>query len=358
MKLVIIGNGSTALGCAGRYYVNRHTAEFLADLGNSGHAVTFIEPKNHLRVNANLQDGLLPAAIVRPLPVSKNRPISLGRALIAILRAEFLYVFFPGTLPRAIVRLCQFLRKPYGIYLRGEQFAVTGHDAAVFRNARFICSVAGMSERVHQLNNRIITIRPMLDISPTDSRHRNFPARVDTPWHLLFVGRLEEAKGVRELIVAAQRLQAKGFPFILTLVGGGALHDELSRCFGNDVDAPIRVLGVLDNREALFAAYENADIFVLPTHHEGFPRVLYEAMIKSMVIMTTFVGGIPSLMISDHNCLEIPLRDPEAIVETIIAATADPENMQRLSKNANETVLAVLSQYPSHLEAVIGKMNA
>lgn len=357
MKLVIVGNGATAVDSQGNSYVNRHTAQFLVDLSNSGYDLIFIEPKGSLRVNKNLQDGLLPSTIIKSLPISKKKLNSLCKATVELLRADFVYIFFPGNLPHVMIQLCQLLRKPYGIYLRGEKFSVLGRDAEIFYQARFICSVTGIGERVRHLNEQIVTIRPMLDISPADSYQRNFSVRDNAPWRLLFVGRLEEEKGVRELIEAALYLQTQRFPFTLSLVGGGPLHDELFCRFGNDTNAPIRILGMIDNKSTLFAEYEEADIFVLPTYHEGFPRVLYEAMIKSMVIMTTFVGGIPGLMISDHNCLKIPMRDPKAIAETITTITTNVKNMQRLSENARKTVLTVLSNYPSHLEAILGKIN-
>ena len=111
-------------------------------------------------------------------------------------------------------------------------------------------------------------------------------------------------------------------------------------------------------KSALMAEYEAADFFVLPTHHEGFPRVLYEAMINAMVIVTTFVGGIPGLMKNGENCIEIPLKSPKVIADAIENLSRDAVQMQRLSESGLETIMTVLNTYPSHLEAVKGALNA
>ena len=51
----------------------------------------------------------------------------------------------------------------------------------------------------------------------------------------------------------------------------------------------------------LFNFYRKSDIFIHPTYHEGFPRVLWEAAVNCSPIVTTSVGGIPNLL---QNYLE------------------------------------------------------
>ncbi len=107
---------------------------------------------------------------------------------------------------------------------------------------------------------------------------------------------------------------------------------------------------------ALYAEFEKADLFVLPTHHEGFPRVLYEAMIKSTVIITTFVGGIPGVMRAGVDCIEIPCKNSTAIADAVESLTADRPRMQELAAAAMRTVLGVLDRHPTHLDAVVQRI--
>src|SRR5690606_19007975 len=101
------------------------------------------------------------------------------------------------------------------------------------RKARFIATVSETLTRpVASLNPDIFRIRPMVDISAEDAKPKNFLSRELKPWQLLFVGRLEDAKGVRELVRAAELLAQREFAFQLTLVGGGPLYEELFARYG------------------------------------------------------------------------------------------------------------------------------
>ena len=357
MELAIVGNGATAVDDSGRYHVNRHTAQFLVDLARREHHVTYLEPHERLQPNGNLQDGELPPSLVRAVSVDKRSPLALWRAATVLRHADLTYVFYPGTVPRLAAGLCRRLDWPYAIYLRGERFATVGADAANLRGARFVCCVGGLGARVQDFNPNVISIQPMLDLSPADALRRDFASRDNSPWRLLFVGRLEAAKGVPELLQAADLLRACGLRFELTLVGGGPLYGELAARFGNQPGAPVRVTGIIDNKASLQQAYAQADLFVLPTHHEGFPRVLYEAMMKSNVILTTFVGGIPGLLRDGHDALRLPVGDAHGIAKVIAAAVCHRERMQALADAGHATVQQVLKRQPTHLGAVLRHLH-
>jgi glycosyltransferase involved in cell wall biosynthesis len=328
----------------------------------AGFTLSLIQPKESLCRNANLHDCSLFSGNVESLAIDNTGLFALPRmlppVLWRILTADFVYIFYPGTLPRIVALMCMAIHKPYGLYLRGEQFSTAGSGGEIFRSAKFITTVSSfLGKTIGHLNSRIIPIRPMFDITEKDSMRRDFRSRSNEPLRILFVGRLEEAKGIPELIEAAHILQARGFIFSLSLVGGGPLHAELSSRYGNDPADPIRVHGPIQDKSVLMSEYESADFFVLPTHHEGFPRVLYEAMIKSMVIFTTFVGGIPGLMTDGVNCVEIPVKSPDAIADSIEKTSQDKALMMRLSENGFETIMTVLNTYPTHLETVRGQLN-
>lgn len=357
MQLTVVGNGATAMDASMRFYATRHTAQFLGELAMCGHRVSYVEPHVQLTSHGTLHDGQLPLHLVQPVAVNKRSPVSLWRAVRTVLQADLAYVFYPGTVPRLAAILRRLLRQPYAIYLRGERFQTSGVDAAILRGARFICCVGGLAARVQGMNHRVITIQPMLDLRPDDALRRDYVGRDDSPWRLLFVGRLEVDKGVLELVQAAELLHARGFHFELTLVGGGPLHSELAARYGNRPGATVRVVGIIDNKSKLYSAYEAADLFVLPTHHEGFPRVLYEAMMKSNVILTTFVGGIPGVLRDEHSALRIPVGDPLGIANAIAAAVTDRRRMQALADAGHAIVQQVLTCQPTHLVAVLQNLN-
>lgn len=357
-KLLVVGNGATARDGAGACFINQHSCQFLIDLADAGCAVAFLQPEVPFDLHSSLYDRQIPHDKVHVLTLPRRaakRVLAVGPILSAIQRADLVYLFYPGALSRQVARWCRLIGKPYALYLRGEQFR-DAQDASICRGARFVISVSDvLAARLGCSDRRLTTIRPMLDVSREDAARRDVTRRA--PIQLLFVGRLEVPKGVPELIDAAERLADRGVDFELSLVGGGPLHGELSRRFPEDRDSGIRVTGAISDRARLMRLYERADIFILPTHHEGFPRVLYEAMIKSTAIVTTMVGGIPGLMKDQENCLAIPVGDPEAIASAIERLARDPTLIDRLAKAGLETVLHMMHSRPSHLDAVVSRLD-
>jgi glycosyltransferase involved in cell wall biosynthesis len=356
LKLLIVGNGPTALAADGAYHLERPVGQFLIDLAETGNDVTFLQPIQQLRPDANYFGSVMPPDSARIIGYRRRRPVSLARNAVAILsvlmRADFVYLFYPGTLPRLIARACRLFGKRYGLYLRGEQFT-EARDGPTIRGARFILSVSkSLLSGIGGAGRDAVVIRPMTLLSADDAVRRSFAERGDRPLRLLFVGRLEAGKGTPELIEAAEILQRRGVNFELTLVGGGPLHPMLARRFSSGPPGPVKVMGAVEDREWLMRAYEEADLLILPTHHEGFPRVLYEAMIKSAVVITTMVGGIPSLMKDGHNCLAIPVGDAAAIADAVERLAGDAALMQRLAAAGLATVLNVLQDNPPHVVAL------
>jgi glycosyltransferase involved in cell wall biosynthesis len=192
----------------------------------------------------------------------------------------------------------------------------------------------------------------MCQCSGADAMRRDPRQREDRPLRLLFVGRIEAEKGVPELLEAAELLSRRGVTFELKLVGLGALSEELSARFPGDVPGLIRVLGAVEDRAKLMQMFGEADVFVLPTHHEGFPRVLYEAMIKSTAVITTMVGGIPGLMRDGENCLAVRVKDAEGIADAVNRLANDPGLLHALGAAGLATAIDVLENNVPHAEAL------
>jgi len=362
LQLLVVGNGATAVDAAGTNYVNKHTCQFLIDLAARGHAVTSLEVQEDFDLDSSLYDRAIPAGLIRVLSFRWGNPLSRPRALatgaLAVLKADFVHLFYPGSLSRRIAGLCRRLGKPYGIYLRGERFGGDQSEEALFRGARFVACVSQtLAERVAPFNADVVVIRPMLDLSAANAVRRPARAAREGPFRLLFVGRLEEPKGIPELIEAAHMLEDRGLDFTLTLVGGGPFHASLLRRFGDGPEDRVRVVGAVADPDRLARYFEEADLLVLPTHHEGFPRVLYEAMIKSTTVVTTMVGGIPGLMRHEENCLAVPIGDAAAIADAVERLAGDPALLERLAEKGLATVLDVLANRPSHLEAVMSRLD-
>ncbi len=106
---------------------------------------------------------------------------------------------------------------------------------------------------------------------------------------VLFVGDLSVAKGIRDLLEARKQVLEQGGDFRLFFAGSGPLEDEISGVEG------CRLLGSL-SQEELASWYRAADLLVLPSHSEGTPVVVMEALSCGTPVLATRVGGVPGLI--------------------------------------------------------------
>jgi glycosyltransferase involved in cell wall biosynthesis len=73
---------------------------------------------------------------------------------------------------------------------------------------------------------------------------------------------------------------------------------------------------------------DEADLYCLPSHTEGLPRSLVEAMARALPAVASSVGGVPELL--DPACL-VPPGDPAALAGAIGRLLADKEEWVRQS---------------------------
>ncbi|MFT4515480.1 MAG: teichuronic acid biosynthesis glycosyltransferase TuaC, partial [Planctomycetota bacterium] len=101
------------------------------------------------------------------------------------------------------------------------------------------------------------------------------------------VGRLVAGKGFDVAVRAVRDLPNT----TLVLVGDGPERSKLAGLGGDRV----KFLGVLPATEVA-TAYQAADVFVLPSHREGWPNVVTEALASGLPVVATPVGGIPQIL--------------------------------------------------------------
>ncbi len=110
---------------------------------------------------------------------------------------------------------------------------------------------------------------------------------------LVFVGDVSKEKGVCELIEAFRKVRNKKKDLHLVVIG--TPHDAVSKIFArmeNGMKRSVHMTGGLPHWQ-IPQYLSAADIFVLPSHHEGLPNAVLEAMACGLPVIATAVGGIP-----------------------------------------------------------------
>jgi glycosyltransferase involved in cell wall biosynthesis len=172
------------------------------------------------------------------------------------------------------------------------------------------------------------------------------------PGRILFLGRLEEAKGVAELVDAAALL-APRFPHLrLVLAGSGDLDAWRRAAIERGIGAQVELTGWLEPaaREAQLA---RAAVFCLPSHAEGLPMALLEAMAAGKAVVASRVGGIPEAVRDGENGLLVPPQDAAALAAALARVLEDADLRARLGARARDTVAQHYST-----EAICGRLAA
>ena len=152
---------------------------------------------------------------------------------------------------------------------------------------------------------------------------------------LLCVASLTPRKGHAVLFRALARL--KQFEWRLRCAGSPAFDPPTAA----SLQALIRELGLTDriellgelDHEALAVAYQQADVFVLPSFHEGYGMALAEALARGLPILSTTAGAIPDTVPTDAGLLTPP-GDVAALTEALARVLNEPELRQKLAAGA------------------------
>lgn len=127
---------------------------------------------------------------------------------------------------------------------------------------------------------------------------------------LLFVGRINQRKGIKYLLEALRLLDTREVH--LTVCGRVVDGLELFRSFSGQVDVRPSV-----SAAELVAAYQSADLFVFPSVAEGFGQVLLESLACGLPVLSTTRTAAPDLIESGVQGFVVEPRRPDLIAERI-----------------------------------------
>jgi glycosyltransferase involved in cell wall biosynthesis len=191
-------------------------------------------------------------------------------------------------------------------------------------------------ERIHVQHN---SIRPEPAVSAEEVHvlRKNLGLNEDERM-ILTVGRLSKEKAQIDLLRAFKKLNDThaGINARLVIVGDGPERGSLEEAaVPLGISDRVVFTGQVKN---VGVYYRAADVLVNPSHSEGSPYVLLEAMAAKLPIVATAVGGVPEMVENNQTALLVPARDPCALANAIARVLNDEQLAQRLATCASTLV--------------------
>lgn len=168
-----------------------------------------------------------------------------------------------------------------------------------------------------------------------------------------FAARAETLKGVSELIEAFGLARQEERDIHLYAACAGSKVDEMiARAKELGAGSNFKHLGVYEGPEGRADFLRKIDVLILPSHTEGTPNSIVEAMSQGIPVIATAVGGIPDMLGRDAGLL-VPVGDARALADAMLRLALNPvlaAAMGRAGRARYETVYSPKAVLPLMLE--------
>lgn len=156
---------------------------------------------------------------------------------------------------------------------------------------------------------------------------------------VLYVGSVIQSKGIYELVDSWKSINCDAWELRIVGPAEQTFLIELAERAGPSIRT-IEFLGSLSHERTL-EQIDRCEIFVLPSHTEGHPQVILEAMSAGKAIVATHVGAVSEMLATNSpepSGVTIPPRDPVSLTTALLKLMFDPSSRRVLGSRACQRV--------------------
>lgn len=214
---------------------------------------------------------------------------------------------------RLISNLWEFIRKK--VLLKAKQ--IIAIDEACFE----LASKYNNQRNIHLIRNFVDTTVYFRDKNISGILSKNTKSKI-----VLFVGRIEEVKGLQLFVDAIAELRKHSNEWIGVVVGKGTYEETLRSYISyQQMDDAIVFTGPVYDQNELRKIYNQAEILLLTSYHEGIPMTILESLACGTPVLATDVGGISKLADGKMPCFIMKERNALLFANKIFEITASPK---------------------------------
>ncbi|MBB5149064.1 MULTISPECIES: glycosyltransferase [Ureibacillus] len=243
-------------------------------------------------------------------------------------------------------------------------YVVTAHGGDIERMAKKSASIRNWTEKILQESSYVIAVGPVLADQiekdygiPRDrilvcsmgvNRQQFKPGNKeivrkelnldDDAFIYLFVGNVIKQKGVEELLIAFQQVKKEANRKVKLVIIGSQRDRSFVNSLSPLMDDDVLMYGPMKQNE-LVKWYQASDVFVLPSHLEGFGLVALEAIASGTPVIASDVGGLTYLLKDGAGHLVEP-KNPKALADEMFNALTTPKE-QYTNQEACDEILHI-----------------
>lgn len=194
-------------------------------------------------------------------------------------------------------------------------------------------------------------------VKPPNAEARPF-TREGQPTKIVAAGRLHPKKGFDVLIRAVGKLRAWDYDVTCEIAGEGDERGVLEELIQElDLEACVSLKGWTDDVAGFLAT---GDLFAFPSHQEGFPLTLLEAMAVGLPVVASEIDGPLEIVTDGTDGRLVPDDDPDRFAEALAELMSDRGAAQRLGAAARRLVLTEYSpaELARRLDAALDGMTS
>ncbi len=167
---------------------------------------------------------------------------------------------------------------------------------------------------------------------PEPTLPRRVPGQPGRVRRVLFVGNLSERKGVSDLLAALAQPCVAGIAWQASFAGGGDVAGYRAAAARVGLGERVSFEGWASQQQVA-QLLSQADVLVLPSHDEGLPLAILEALANGVAVICTPVGEIPHVLTDGRNACFVQPGDVRGIADGLARVLGDDTLRESLEHN-------------------------
>jgi len=232
-----------------------------------------------------------------------------------------------GTLP--VIANSFIVKRAYDwIYGRKELEGISCL-IALQENEKKVALEQGIPENIIEVIPNGIDLSELDELPEKGAFRRQYHIEADQPV-ILFIGRVNRIKGTDMLLEAFARMGSPNARLIIAGPDDGQLDEVKNLIKKYRLDTTVTLTGILSGQEVK-AAFQDCDLFVLPSRSDAFPTTIMEACLMDTPMVITDRCAIAHL-VKDRVADVVPF-DPGAFANAMRLLLTDQERYNRYKSN-------------------------